>query len=308
MHVYVSGADDRTFYPVSVHERPESVTDDQVLNLVCSHWLEPVKQVQHLAVGYGGWHWRADTLDGPALFVTLDPPQWHDATSIEAAYGGADSLSRRLEFVHAPLSSTSGRFTVPLGDCWLSCTRWLVGTRPASFTAEAADLVRRLHAASPPAVIPAWEAMVQQDLVDELRDWTATAWDGGPHGEDARSAVRSALDVLTGDLSTYALLLDRLDPARYVTTHGEPGVHNQWRTQHGTLKVIDWESIRLAPPERDLLGDVGKHIRGDPKLVELFRLDWKLSEIRSYSDWLRGPHVDDRDTRVSLKALKSELG
>ncbi len=294
-------------YRVWVHEPPESVSDDDVLSLVRAHWLAAVEQVQHLPVGYGGWHWEADTLDGPALFVTLDPPEWHDATSIEAAYAGAASLSRRLEFVHAPLLSTSGCFTVPLADGWLSCTRWLVGSRPSSFTAEAVDLVHQLHAASPPVGIPVWEPGVERDLVDELRDWTATAWDGGPHGEDARSAVHSALDILTEDLATYARLLDRLDPARYVTTHGEPGVHNQWRTHDGILRIIDWESIRLAPPERDLLGDVGKHIGGDPELIELFRLDWKLSEIRSYSDWLRGPHVDDGDTRVGLETLMREL-
>ncbi len=84
-------------------------------------------------------------------------------------------------------------------------------------------------------------------------------------------------------------------------------MHNQWRTHDGILRIIDWESIRLAPPERDLLGDVGKHIGGDPELIELFRLDWKLSEIRSYSDWLRGPHVDDGDTRVGLETLMREL-
>jgi spectinomycin phosphotransferase len=152
-----------------------------------------------------------------------------------------------------------------------------------------------------------WVAAVEDDLVDELRDWTATVWGHGPHGEDARSAVRASLGTLAGDLARYRRLLERLDRASYVTTHGEPGVHNQWRTQDGSLKVIDWETIRLAPAERDLLGDVGKHIRGDLELVELFRLDWKLSEIRSYSDWLRGPHHDDADTRVALDALKSEL-
>jgi len=289
-----------------MYERPADVTDEQVLDLVRQHWDEQVEQVEHVAVGYGAWHWLARTADGPSLFCSLDPPEWHTAESLEASYAGAAALAERLEFVHAPQRTHDGRLTVPLGHRWLSATPYLDGTRPEAMTEEAAALVRRLHAAEPPEGIPVWAPAVRPDLVDELRSWVAEPWDG-PLGEPAREAVAAELDRLGEALARYLHLTERLDPATYVTTHGEPAPHNQWRTADGRLLLLDWETIRLAPAERDLLGGVGDLVPGDPDLVRLFRLEWSLDEIRSYSDWLRGPHPDDQDTRTALAALRDEL-
>lgn len=92
-----------------------------------------------------------------------------------------------------------------------------------------------------------------------------------------------------------------------MATHGEPHVHNQWRTADGRLLLIDWETLRLAPPERDLGGGIAELLPHDPAMLRLFRLEWHLSEICSFSDWLRGPHEDDADTRTALRALAHEL-
>lgn len=289
-----------------VHARPHDVTDARVLHLVQRHWDATVIHVEHVAVGFGAWHWRADTSDGPALFLSLDPPEHHDHSSLESAYACAAALG--LPFVHAPLRTRSGRVTVPLGERWLSATPWLDGSRPAAFGAEAAALVRRVHAAAPPAALGLWSPAVGEDLIDELSQWTSAPWTAGPLGEAGRSVVRDALPALARNHAAYLDLCRRLDPATYVVTHGEPDVHNQWRTADGRLVLLDWESILLAPRERDLLGAVGDWLDGDPALVRLFRIEWQLSEVRGYAQWLRAPHRDDADLRTALDALREETG
>ena len=288
-------------------ERPRTVSDQQVLALVQQSWDEDAISAEHLPVGFGAWHWRVSAPSGPGPFLTLDPPIWHSGETIERAYASAGLLSAELEFVHAPLRTASGTCCVPVGDGWLSATLWIEGTEPASFTPEAAGLVRRLHTVEPPAGAPVWEPRVADGLVDELRDWVGTPWDGGPLGDAARVGVRGRLADLDRGLRTYLDLTERRDPSTYVATHGEPDVHNQLATADGRLLLVDWETLCLAPAERDLLGQVGDHIAGDPALLALFRLEWALGEVRSYSDWLRGPHCDDADTRTAALALREEL-
>ena len=283
------------------------MSDDRVLDAVRSHWAPAALSVAHVAVGFGGWHWRVDAADGPVLFATLDPPRWHTADSLEAAYASAGRLADDLSFVLAPLPRDGGGRCVPLDDGWLSVTPWVAGSRPERFGAEAARAVSALHAAPAPATLRTWAPAVGDGLVEEVRGWTDVPWDGGPFGAATRTAVRDRLGDLAAGLRVHRGLVRRLDPDTYVVTHGEPGVHNQWRGADGRLLLIDWESVRSAPAERDLLGEVGEHVEGDPDLLRLFWLEWALDEVRSYSDWLRGPHADDADTRVAARAVLGEL-
>ena len=52
----------------------------------------------------------------------------------------------------------------------------------------------------------------------------------------------------------------RLRPGR-VVTHGEPHPGNVLRMQAGGLRLVDWDTVRLAPPERDLWMVFGRHER-----------------------------------------------
>lgn len=290
-----------------MHEPPEGIADADVLALVRKGWDAQVQAVEHLPVGFGGWHWRADGPDGPRLFVTLDQRLWHTAESLEATYAGALALAHDLDFVHAPLPHRDGTLTVPCGDGSLSCTRWVDGSRPEEFGAEAAELVRRLHRAPVPPGVPTWSPAVPGGLTDELADWVSAPWSEGPFGEEARGQVLPALGAVRAGLTDYLELCRRVDPTTFVATHGEPHVHNQWRAGDGRLLLLDWETLRLAPAARDMGGGTEGWFEHDPSMLRLFRLEWHLSEIRSFSDWLRGPHEDDADTRTALRALAHEI-
>lgn len=102
-------------------------------------------------------------------------------------------------------------------------------------------------------------------------------------------------------------------------THGEPHTRNLLRTRDGEL-LVDWESLAVAPRERDLATLV-EHGPGwedgytwpagtdgpDPDLLELFDLEWRLDESAQYAALFAGEHADDADARTSLGGLRHEL-
>ncbi|ANS80540.1 hypothetical protein SGUI_3144 [Serinicoccus hydrothermalis] len=290
-----------------MHEPPRELRTEQVLEHVRSLWDPRVDTVEHLPIGFGAWHWRAEVGGEARWFVTLDPPWWHTGDSLEATYAAAASLATALPTVHACVPSAQGRFTSAVGRGRLSLTPWVAGGRPASIDAEAVQAVLDLHASPAPEGILTWEPTVQADLLDELDAWTSEGWTAGPLGEAARSAVRAGTSDIGRGLAAYLDLAGGLDPSTYVPTHGEPGLHNLMRTDDGRLLLLDWETLRLAPRERDLLAGYADLVPHHPDLLDLVRLDWQLGEVRSYADWLRGPHDDDADTRTALGGLREEL-
>ena len=85
-------------------------------------------------------------------------------------------------------------------------------------------------------------------------------------------------------------------------------MRNQW-VARGRTWLIDWESLVLAPRERDLatLVHEGRDVDHDPRMLRLFDLEWRLGEIWSFAQWLRGPHAGDADDRTALGGLTEEL-
>ncbi|MBL0746236.1 phosphotransferase family protein [Nocardioides baculatus] len=287
-------------------ERPPDVTDDEVLGLVHQHWEPRADAVEHLPVGWGAHHWRVDVAGEPTLFLTLDPdlPR-HTLASLEAAYSSAASLD--LDFVWPSRPGSSGAYVVALGSRKASVTGWLEGSRPTESVAELPSLLAELHAAPRPAGARTWSTEVEPRLGDLLRDLLQQEW-SGPLGPAARELVGEHLVQIGTWAREHARLLALADPSTYVVTHGEPHVRNQWLAQ-GRTWLIDWESLVLAPRERDLatLVHEGRDVAHDREMVRLFDLEWRLGEIWSFARWLQGPHVGDADDRTALGGLTGEL-
>lgn len=76
------------------------------------------------------------------------------------------------------------------------------------------------------------------------------------------------------------------------------------------VRLVDWESLALAPPERDyadLVAVAQDLLRPDPAMLELFALDWRLSEIAEYSRWFAAAHIGSEDDHTALQGLYEEL-
>ena len=311
-----------------MHERPDGVSDDEVLAAVLEHWLPDADAVEHLPVGFGAHHWAASAAGERRLFVTLDalaPRRTRE--ELEGAYAGAVELAAQgLEFVLPCVAGRRGGLTVPFGPGALSATRWHDGTSgdgphpDAQDAAASARRLARLHAASVGPGVPRWAPLVPPTLGADLAALTVRRWDGGPFGAAARAAVTDALVRVAGWTARYHHLAGATDPATWVPTHGEPHTRNLLRTPDGDL-LVDWESLKLAPRERDLSTLLaGAHpwvddyrwpdgaTGPDPELVELFDLEWRLDEIAQYSAYFAAEHTDDQDSRTALGGLRHELG
>ena len=297
---------------------PSEVTDADVLDLVRSGWSPTVDRVEHLAVGFGAHHWRAEQDGVPLWFVTYDRfGDRHTASSLAGAYRGAIELAERgLEFVLAPVPARFGEVLLPVADGALSCTPWVIGdvvafgSRLDAETAaqNIADLTR-LHMARPPAQIPRWQPVIGPIDV-QLERLVAEPWPTGPYGESARAVIAQNLAGIQAWTDRYLELAATAVDRPWVPTHGETHPANQLRTAEG-IRFVDWESLKLAPRERDLSTLVqagyGDQVRADRAMVELFDLEWRLSEIDAYAAWFAAPHTGTADDRVAYGGLAEEL-
>ncbi len=285
---------------------PPDVRDADVLAVVRAAWEPRADAAEHLPVGWGAHHWRVDVAGEASLFATLDPdlPR-HTPESLEAAYAATAALD--LDFVWPSLPRIEGGFTVPVGSRTASVTRWLDGHRPPTSATDLPEMLAALHSAPAPRTARAWSSEIPADLGDRVRDLLQRSWNA-PLGRAARELVEGHLTQLVGWARQHARLVDLADPMTYVVTHGEPGVHNQWRAGDRTW-LLDWESLILAPRERDLatLVHEGRDVDHDREMVRLFDLEWRLSEIWSFAQWLQGPHAGDADDRAALGGLTDEL-
>ena len=298
-----------------MREPPDGLDEANLLAELQRSWTRDVDSVEHLPVGFGAHHWVASVRGRPALFVTVDALDGkHDAASLEAAYAVASGLMFPLDFVVAPVPSQEGTFTVPFAHGALSVTPWVSGENPDRVDVDAvAGLLRRLHAVSPPAGLPRWTTVTPPSLPDDLTELSRSPWDCGPYGERARSAIRTRLEAIAEWSHAYHALAELAARRPWVMTHGEPGEHNVMVTV-GKLVLVDWETVRLAPAERDWRTLVERGLSAekldsdiDAAMLDLFDLEWRLDEISQYAAWFAAPHSGTASDRVAMGGLLHEL-
>ncbi|MEH1016368.1 phosphotransferase [Micromonospora sp. CPCC 206060] len=333
-----------------MQDRPAGLAETDLFVALDEGWAIRVRSAEYLPVGAGGYHWSVVDGAGTAWFVTVD-----DLGAGEAGRNGAfDRLDRAfrtalalhadagLDCVVAPVPTRTGAVVRRLTDRYaLSVAPMVAGTagrfgphRPGD-RAEVVDLLARLHRATPVVaataprldlVLPGWERL-HGALADLDREWT-----GGPYAEPARKLLAGRAGYVARLLADFDRLVDRVrrTGVDWVVTHGEPHPGNLMRTPHG-LRLIDWETVRIAPPERDLwmltpafdrlaggapVGDVddllARYTRATGRTVTadgfaLWALWWELADIAVYVDELHRPHGTGADPAASLTYLAGYL-
>lgn len=200
----------------------------------------------------------------------------------------------------------------------MSVAYWKHGETPTQEQASSfavaslfANVLHKLHAAPAPPSLQPWKPGFDNTFAVEMKTLAGERWDNGPLGEDARKLLRQAMPQIesaTRGFSELAALADA-EKHRWVPTHGEPHFANQvWSDTE--MFLVDWESFRLAPPERDLLdlpNRVQETFHPRAEMIDLFRLEWTLSEIRDYAEWFSQPHVGTGDDHLALQKFREEL-
>lgn len=319
-----------------MRDKPEGVTDTHLVTALADGWGFEVRSAEYRAVGFGSYHWAVDDGGGRARFVTVDDlgpddgPREAAFDTLGEAFDAALALHRdaRLEFVVAPIPTRSGSTVRRLSPRYAVSVFPIVdgeagsfGPHPPRDRPEVVDLLVRLHRATPVVEADAPRADLTLPGRDGLREALKDLdreWTGGPYADPTRRLLAGRADHVERLLGDFDRLVDQVreSTSDWVVTHGEPHPGNMIRTADG-LRLIDWETVRIAPPERDLwmIADddvLAGYTRATGRPVDkaglaLYRLRWDLADIASYVDGFRRPHRATEDITASWTYLNGYL-
>jgi spectinomycin phosphotransferase len=321
-----------------VRDEPAEISRGLVAGILGEHWGFRAAEVDYAPVGFGSHHWIASDIDGPRWFVSadrLDPRgNWLGATAeqVKGALEAAVHTTRELaesgyEFVVAPLPDRAGGHVREVLPGWMFVVLpYLQGWStpdgawddPAE-RAQIAGILGRLHAATPPEALRRWDfAVPGRDALLAALANLDRPWSSGPYAEPTRLRLAGALDHLQTRLAHYDALVREIEASDdpWVVTHGEPHSANVLRTPDGRMRLIDWDTVQLAPRERDLSAVLGGPMDVLPvyqaeagpvsprtAAIELFHVWWSLAEIATYVQLFRRSHTDSEDSKESWQNL-----
>jgi spectinomycin phosphotransferase len=310
---------------------PPSDLDEAAIARTLAHWGLREPELEYLPVGFGSHHWRTgDT------FVTVDDLeagfQAEDAfPTLERAYRTASSLREGgLEFVLAPIVDDEGSPIRRLSDRYAVSVTPFVEGRSTSWGAyeskderrRVAALLGRLHVAGDrvPPDLPRRDELTipSRSVLMEALSTLDVRWESGPYADPARATLAAAADDLHRRLAAYdedaARVRERT--GSWVVTHGEPHRANFIVTSDG-LRLVDWDTTRLAPRERDLWLVLDDELAGwdeysavagdvslDREALGLYRRWWDLADIAVFTAALRRPHAGDAQSEANFKSLR----
>lgn len=314
---------------------PEEFEVKALIDLLADSWNFDVEAAVYAAVGFGSYHWVVHGPEGARGFVTADDLDWkpwlgdtHESAfeGLRRAFDTAAALREGgLGFVVAPTPTNRGETVRRIGPHHTVALFPFVAGHAGRFghyeTAERAALLTmlaELDEATP--AVASVARRIDLDLpgrrqLDEAIEGLNQTWSAGPFSEPARRLLAQHAFYVTELLALYDGLFT--DVARrnsnWVVTHGEPHAGNVMRTGGGFV-LVDWDTVALAPPERDLwmLVDsadeatlytdaTGRKL--DQVALDFFRLRWDLADIAAFTNQLRSPHSHSEDTAKAHEAL-----
>ncbi|GAB2818632.1 hypothetical protein GCM10027176_23860 [Actinoallomurus bryophytorum] len=311
--------------------RPKDLDEERLLQAL-GDWGIGGTSLEYAPVGFGDHHWIAAGDAGRKWFLTVadldlkGEPDSHAALrSLTRAMESAAALrdEGRLDFVVAPLRAAGGETVRRLGPRYaLSVFPFVDGTpgdsdRPWTSRERHAvlDLLAELHRQAAPASVPVLDpGLSMRSLLESALD-DAVQWGSGPFAEPARTLLSTHSTAIRRRVAEFDGLVEDLGRGggAPVLTHGEPHEGNLlWH--EGRYLLIDWDTVGLAPPERDLWSvaespeDLKRYAEATGRTpsdsaLMLYRLRWDLEEVSSYVDWFRAPHEHSSDTEEAWAGL-----
>jgi len=312
-----------------------------VTGALAEGWGLYASSAEYLPQGGGSHHWKVADVTGGEFFVTvddLDQRDWLGHTREEVLDGARRALATvaalradaGLRFVVAPLAGAEGALVRRVGLRYaVSVYQFLAGTSypfgPYTDPRLRAAVVRMLpalHAATP---VVAGTAPPHQPIVGYRGDLDAflrepgRPWGAGPFSRPAQEALSAHAAELAAVTAAFDRLAQRTAPgAGSVVTHGEPHPANVMSVP-GDVVLVDWDTVGLAPPERDLWlvvedgsEDAGRYEaatghRVDPTAMTMYRLRWYLDDVASTVHIFRHPHERTADTQRWWDGLAPRL-
>jgi spectinomycin phosphotransferase len=300
---------------------PDELEIDDLIQAVADGWDLDLAAIEYAPLGGGSYHWIADE-----FFVTvddLDRKEWFGNTrdavfeGLRHAYDTAAALQANgLDFVLAPIPAYGGetlrrvdaRYAVALFP-FVEGTPGVFGEYDARERRAMIALIDELHRATPAVASIAHEFdpnLPGRRELERAIDEVEEPWTSGPFAEPARAALAAHASEVAELLELLKRLAGQLvGRNEWVVTHGEPHAGNVIRTASGRV-LVDWDTVALAPRERDLWWLVTNEDAhdADPVVLDYFRLRWDLADLASFLMFLRGPHSENADTAKAYEAVR----
>jgi spectinomycin phosphotransferase len=319
-----------------VNTLPDEFDAGELSGFLAAGWGFDLEAAHYAPVGAGSYHWLVRDRAGERGFVTvddLDHKSWlgddreRTFAGLRRAFDTAAALRHSgLGFVVAPTAARDGETVLRVAPRYAlalfpfvdgESSEWGRHESPEERAALVA-LLAELHEATPAVASVAHSVGLElpgrQLLEAALRELKGP-WTGGPFSEPAREALASH----ASDVTDLVGLADRLAAEvagrgkSWVVTHGEPHSGNVMRIG-ATRLLVDWDTVALAPPERDLWMVVesaddaaiysdatGRQV--DDDAVTFFRLTWDLKDLAEHLGVLRSPHPESEDTQRAFDGL-----
>ena len=302
-------------------------------------WELATDVLEYTPLGFGSYHWVATDAAGGRRFVTVDDLDRGPLDTRDAAFGRLErafdtTLALRtaggLSFVVAPLPTRHGQSVRRIGPRHSIAVHPFVDGQAGAFDdptdtpdRDVVPLLVDLHRTTDLAANRRSRGEITvpgRQHIESALGHRDVHWDRGPFGEAARDWVTEHSAELTRLLDAFDRLATRVNAAEdgFVITHGEPHAGNTIATHEG-LVLVDWDTVGLAPPERDLWmlaaksGDAldryadGSGHQPDAAALDLYRLAWDLSDVAAYLGLFQSPHPRSEDTEQSWLVLSQKV-
>jgi spectinomycin phosphotransferase/16S rRNA (guanine(1405)-N(7))-methyltransferase len=323
---------------------PDGLPEELLMAVLDRGWGLTVTGLAYRPVGWGSHHWEVTDASGGRWFVTADELEnkRHTRTEslteafarLQASLATAVALrDAGLDFVVAPVVARDGvplaraeeRFGVALYP-WVDGQSFDWGSFPGPGHRQAVlDMLVAIHAAPPSVARHALAddlAIPHRDQLDAALAEAATAESSasatGPYAGPLASLMAGHAGPLGAALDIYDQQRSRelANPAPLVVTHGEPHPGNTMLAA-GRWLLIDWDTVLLAPPERDLWsldpGDgsvlaayaAATGVTPRAGLLDLYRRRWDLADVAIDVSRFRRPHQGSPEDDEAFALLRS---
>ncbi len=246
---------------------PADLTAEDVGVIVREHWDAGVVTTTFVPLGDDAAHWVCAGKHRPRWFVTADEVTADGRLEeLLDTYAAARELATLGHHVVVPTVPPGGGqgLEAPVGVVHgghlLTVTGYLEGeSGPGEYAddnqrALIAGALGALHAAVPPVRAHVWlPGPPLRAEMTGLLEASGTPWASGAFGDSVRTALLRSASTLWRLYARYDELAAVAQERRgdWVLTHGQPHTGNVlWRL--GGPVLVDWESMRVAPRERDL--------------------------------------------------------
>jgi spectinomycin phosphotransferase/16S rRNA (guanine(1405)-N(7))-methyltransferase len=314
---------------------PADLADETIVDALARGWALTTASMTYRPVGWGSHHWDITDDTGTAWFVTVDDllaARAFGERSLDPAY---DRLRASLasavalkdagrSFVVAPIPTLDDQPLMRARTYSVSLYPFVAGesfdwgefSGPAHLRAVLDMLVEvhnapmrvRRHARLDDFTIP-HRAALESTLAEP-----DSSPDRGPYARPMAELITHNGVALRSMLERYDELVALAQTSRTVLTHGEPHPGNTMRTAEG-WRLIDWDTVLVAPPERDLWSLEPLHaayteatgVELVPEMVELYRIRWTLADIAVDVSRFRRDHAAGPDEDKSWELLQTNV-